>query len=121
MLGLLCIVFIFHFGVILGWIPNTIVWGGRIQTREQFLLLECISLLVNTAFLWIIAQRAAYVKSSLPLKGLKIVLWGMAGLYALNTLGNLMAITSLEKYLFTPLTFVSALLCVRLALGKEQD
>jgi hypothetical protein len=118
MLSLLLSVFVFHLSVLLDWIPNTIVWGGRIQTKEQFLLLECISLLINTAFVWIIAQRAAYIKSSIPLKGLKGVLWGMAVVYALNTLGNLMAINALERYLFTPLTLISAILCVRLALEE---
>lgn len=121
MIGLLLLVFVFHLCVVLGWVPNSIVWGGRIQTLEEFYILEGVSLLINTLFIWVVAQRAAYIKSRFPAKGLKLVLWAMAGLYALNTLGNLMAIHPLEKYLFTPLTLISAVLCVRLALGEQKN
>lgn len=121
LLGLFSLVFVFHLCVVLGWVPNTIVWGGRIQTREEFYVLESVSLIINTLFMWVVAQRAAYIKSIIPSKGLKIVLWAMTGLYALNTLGNLVAINSLEKYLFTPLTLISAVLCVRLALEEQKN
>ncbi len=100
--------------------PNSIVWGGRIQSQEEFYLLESVSLLINMAFIWVVAQSAAYIKSRIPPKGLKLVLFAMAGLYALNTLGNLMAINPLEKYLFTPLTLISAVLCLRLAIGEQK-
>jgi hypothetical protein len=121
LLGLFSLVFVFHLSVVLGWLPSTIVWGGRIQTQEEFYTLESVSLLINTVFMWVVAQRGAYIKSRIPAKGLKLVLWAMAGLYALNTLGNLMAIHPLEKYLFTPLTLISAVLCLRLALEEQKN
>lgn len=117
---LLLLVFVFHLCVAVGWVPNSIVWGGRIQSQEEFYLLEGVSLLINMAFIWVVAQSAAYIKSRIPPKGLKLVLFAMAGLYALNTLGNLMAINPLEKYLFTPLTLISAVLCLRLAIGEQK-
>jgi len=121
MLALLLMVLIFHLCVLLGWIPHTIVWGGRIQSQEEFILLEIVSLLINLLLMWIIAQKAGYVKKLFSEKTLKFSLWGMAGLFALNTLGNLMAISTLEKLVFTPLTFVSAFFCARLALGQNQN
>lgn len=121
LIGLLSLVVAFHLCVALGWIPNTIFWGGRIQSREEFYLLEGVSLLINLVLLWIIAQKAGYVKPVCSDKVLKFCLWAMTALFAVNTLGNMMAISALEKILFTPLTFVSAFLCMRLALGQNRN
>ena len=119
MVGLLLFVLGFHVCVALGWVTNSIVWGGRIQTREEFYALESISLLVNALLIWMVVQRAGYVKQVLSEKVLKISLRCMVGLFALNTLGNLMSKSTLEMALFTPLTCVSAMLCARLALGQQ--
>jgi len=121
MFGLLLMVLIFHMCVLLGWIPHTIVWGGRIQSQKEFILLESVSLLINLLLIWIIAQKAGYVKKLFSERALKLCLWCMAGLFALNTIGNLMAISTFEKAVFTPLTFVSAFFCARLALGQNQN
>jgi len=121
MIGLLLIVLGFHVCVVLGWVNNSIVWGGRIQTREEFYVLESISLSVNAFLIWMVAQRAGYVKLVLSEKILKVSLWCMAGLFALNTLGNLTSKSTVEMALFTPLTLVSAVLCARLALGKQDN
>lgn len=120
LLGFLVLVIVFHLCVLLGWIPNSIVWGGRIQTREEFYALESISLLVNVLLIWIVAQKAGFAKPLLSEKVLSISLWCLAGLFAFNTLGNLMSKSKFEMLVFTPLTFVSALLCLRLAIGNKQ-
>ncbi len=121
LLGILALVLVFHSCVLLGWIPNTIVWGGRLQSRDEFYVMETSSLLINGLLIWIIAQRAGYVKQLFSDKALKVCLWTMAVLFAINTAGNLFAISTFEKVVFTPLTCISAFFCARLALGSDQN
>ncbi len=105
---------LFHGLVLAGILPNDIVWGGRtdLGNWQQF---ELVSIGVNLLLLLTVLWR----KGSLPLppkpRLLRVLFWGMTLLFALNTVGNLLAVTKLEMWLFTPLTFISTLLCLRLA------
>jgi len=112
-------VLVFHICVLLAWVPKTMVWGGRIKNHNEFLWFESISIFINAILLWIILQRAKYLKAVLPHRYLNAILWVLAGLFILNTAGNLMAINALEKYLFTPITLLLAILCCRIALEKD--
>jgi hypothetical protein len=108
---------VFHILVLTGIIPFTIVWGGRLQDHQQMVTFELISL-SNLLFLFFIIQ----LKSKTRRKGLQkvatFILWFFAFMFVLNTVGNLLAKATLETLLFTPLTFISAILCARLAIEK---
>jgi hypothetical protein len=118
MLGLLGAVLIFHLLVILGVLPNDIVWGGQLQNRKQAQGMELISMAVVLTFMLVIGIKAGYVKSRMPTKAINFLLWLFVIFFSLNTVGNLLAQTMFETIVFTPLTFISAIFCLRIALEK---
>ncbi|MCB2379000.1 hypothetical protein LGH70_15470 [Hymenobacter sp. BT635] len=108
---------LFHGLIITGVIPFGMVWGGRLQTREQMLVFETLSILLNGLMLGVVAAWAGRWKVALNPRILRIALWLMAGLFLLNTVGNLLSTSAVEKAVFTPVTLLLTLLCLRLALG----
>lgn len=118
-LTILGLVTLFHLSIILGLIPGNIVWGGKFQNPAELMRMELISILVNILIIFIIAMKAGYIKSLVPVKFLNILLWLFVLLFALNTIGNLFAESLAETLIFTPLTLISSLLCFRIVSNKN--
>lgn len=114
--GILSLTILFHLAVVVGFVPIDMIWGGRLKTQEELYVFESISLVLNTLMLWIVIIRIGYTKARMNLKIVRVVLWLMVILFSLNTIGNLMAFNNLEAYIFTPITFILALFCFRLAI-----
>lgn len=66
----------------------------------------------------IVFMRVGLLKGYLKNPTLNVILWFFVVLFSLNTIGNLFAKVSLETIVFTPLTFISALLALRLIVEK---
>lgn len=115
-LALLSCVVVFHFMILSGVVPYTIVWGGRLQSTTQMYIYESVSLLVNLAVIIVVSIKGEVIKPCLPKKVVTVILWVLAVLFAFNTVGNLFAESNLEMILFTPVTFISAILLYRLAI-----
>ncbi|NBP68681.1 MAG: hypothetical protein EBU52_08030 [Cytophagia bacterium] len=107
---------VFHVTVFVGVIPMDLIWGGRLQTKEDLYFFESVSLLLNGLMLWVVTSRMNYSKATGNKKVISVILWVMVILFSLNTIGNLMAFNSLETYIFTPVTFLMAVLSLRLCL-----
>lgn len=114
----LSIFLIFHICVLLQIIPYSIVWGGRLKSKTEMYRFETISILVNLIFLGIILEQAHLLTFGIPQKALTIMLWIMAALFLLNTLGNAVSKNKLEQKLFTPITLLLAILSLILALSS---
>ena len=114
LIGLLSIVVIFHILVLLQIIPYNIAWGGRLKTVQEMYVFEIVSIALNLFLLWIVWLRAKNVKS----KTVNIILWVFFGIFSLNTIGNLFAQTTFEKY-FSILTLIFALLILRVLIKKK--
>jgi hypothetical protein len=112
-------VLIFHLLVITGIIPYNIVWGGRLHSTDEMRKFETMSILLNIFMASVIGIKGNYIKISIHPLIIYTILWCFAILFTLNTVGNLLAKVTLETVVFTPLTFLSAVLCGRLALEKE--
>jgi uncharacterized membrane protein len=112
-------VLIFHLLVITGIIPYNIVWGGRLHSTDEMRKFETMSILVNLFMASVIGIKGRYINTRIDTRIINAILWVFTILFALNTLGNLFAKATLETIVFTPLTFLSAVLCGRLALEKE--
>ena len=115
--SLLCI---FHLIVIVGiilfdYVPKEYLWGGRIETRDEFLKFEIISLLVSIFCVLIILIRSQSLRISGLLGFSRIALWLLFVLFLLNTVGNLIAKTTFEKA-FALITVMISILCLRMAL-----
>jgi hypothetical protein len=111
---------VFHILILLGVIDYSIVWGGRLKTRTEMLQFETVSLVLNAVFLLLVGIRMNWLRIKIPRIAMTITLWLMAGLFLLNTVGNLASLNSLETIIFTPLTAVSTVFCVMLAVVKNQ-
>lgn len=115
------ILLVFHLLVIGGIIPHNIVWGGRIHDRYQLHTLETFSLFTNALFLFIVLLKARIVKIDVPRFVVQIGLWVMSAMFVLNTVGNFYSQNTLEKAIFTPVTLLSAVFSVVLAVTKNSE
>lgn len=119
MIGLLTAVILFHFLVLIQVIPYTIVWAGKINTVEEMVTMETVSISINIILILVLLLKGNYIKSKISPDVLNVIIWLFVILFALNTIGNLFSKSSLELYLFTALTFVSTLLCLRIVLERK--
>ncbi|HEX2534797.1 MAG TPA: hypothetical protein VHK69_13720 [Chitinophagaceae bacterium] len=114
-LFILAATIVFHLLVVAGIIPFEIVWGGNLESRAQRYAMETVSIALNVLMLLVILIYARIVPWNGNRKIISGALWLMAALFLLNTLGNLMAKNALETYLFTPITLILSLFCLRIA------
>jgi len=95
---------VFHALVLLGFIPTTIVWGGRPNTKQDIIKLEIISITLNILLLLFSVSNLKLWLKPLPYLLNKVILAVFSLLFMLNTLGNMYAKTNLERVIFTPIT-----------------
>lgn len=112
---------IFHSLILLKVIPYSVTWGGRLTSYNEVLIMVPVSLAINLFFILIVAIKAGFINITIPTAFLNGVLWAMAIIFALNTVGNLAAITWLEKAIATPLTLVASILSFRLAKAEKTN
>ena len=108
-----CVVF-FHLLIVGGVIPYTIVWGGRLTNSAEMLRFETISISINLLIMLIVAVRARYIPQVIPSKLVTVLLWFFAVMLVGNTVANVFSVTTFEKVVFTPMTFVLAMGLFRL-------
>lgn len=110
---------IFHLLVLVKTIPYTIVWGGRITNLSQMYVFETVSILINLIFLFVVLLKLKILRIQFSKKLLNIALWIMAVLFLLNTLGNLLSTSGLERIIFTPVTLLLSIFIFIVILSKE--
>ncbi|GAA4300470.1 hypothetical protein [Nibribacter koreensis] len=120
LLAILLLTILFHGLVLVGIIPYEIVWGGRLKSQEQMLTFETVSILINVCMVTMVAMYLGSIRRWVPMAFLKGMLWAMALLFLVNTVGNLFSVNSFEQMVFTPLTLLLCLFSLRLALAKEE-
>jgi hypothetical protein len=118
LVGMLILVILFHFFIIAKLIPYSIAWGGRLENDSQMYVFEVISILINSLLITFLLLKNNSIKHSFSQKSVNIVLWIFMILFLLNTVGNLFAKTTFEKY-FALVTFIFALL-IGVMLKKEK-
>jgi hypothetical protein len=116
---------LFHLSIILGivifdFVPVDFLWGGRMETKDQLLGFEIISLLIMVLCFFIVLIRSEKVRLQRLMRAAVIALWILFILFLLNTIGNLLAKTTFERFLSIP-TGMLAILCLRLALEKNKE
>lgn len=121
MIALLSAVMLFHLSVFLQFIPYSIVWAGKLKNIQEMRVFECVSLLLGTFNIAVFLLKGNYIRHKIPMKIINAIIWFFVFLFSLNTVGNLFAKSDFELYVFTPLTFISALLCLRILIPKKAD
>lgn len=118
------LIFLFHLAVLLGiafldYAPLDYLWGGRMQNEQELLSYELVSLLIVAVCILLVLIRAGRLGEP-SLQGIAGVgMWVLFLLFLLNTVGNILAKTMLEKS-FALITLLLALLCLRMALEKVE-
>lgn len=110
MITLISLVIVFHLAVITSLIPYDIVWAGKIHTLREMYTFESVSIAVNILLLVTLIMKNEYIKNGVSQSILDLLLWIFVIVFILNTVGNLMAETLFERWVFTPLTLISAVL-----------
>ena len=110
---------LFHLMVLVSIIPYQMVWGGRLQSKKEMINFELISILLNFLMLAIVAIHAKIIKLKVHPTIVKIALWLMVFIFMVNSIGNLLSLNEMEKYIFTPLTSLLAIFSFTLASKKR--
>lgn len=108
---------VFQLVVLAGLIPTEMVWGGRLQNEEERTVGALVSMAVLVLAALLVLVRMGRLGRTLPAVG-KWGLWVVCAVFALNTVGNLVALDLRETLLFTPVTLIAAVLAARVALGE---
>lgn len=107
-----------------GVLSSANTWGGQLTDETSRKVGVIVSLVIQTAILFLLLMRLGKLKTSLSAQALTRWMYGIAIIFSLNTLGNMMANNALEQAIGTPLTGISAILFFWLAAnssaGKRQ-
>jgi hypothetical protein len=114
-LAILFLVTVFHLLVITGIIPIDIVWGGNLRGKQQLWLMESVSIAMNMVMMLFVLAYAGIIGMKPGTTTVKVGFWIMFVLFALNTLGNILAKKPMETFVFAPLTLLLSLFCFRIA------
>lgn len=107
---------IFQLIVLAGFIPTEMVWGGRLQNEEERTVGALVSIGVLVLVSFAVLNRMGIIGRSSSAFG-KWSMWLVCALFALNTIGNLLALDLRETLIFTPITLLCAILAARVAMG----
>ncbi len=116
MLFFLSVLLVYHLLIITQAIPYEATWGGRLKSDEEMYRFEAVSITVNLLIMFVIAIKGGYTGRIKPNKLIKVILWLMVVLYALNTVGNILSTNLIETIVFTPMTLIFTVLCWRMAI-----
>jgi len=116
LLILLSLLLIFHFIILLKIIPYNLIWGGRLRSDKEMYRFEIFSIIFNAIFLIVILVQAGIIPIEIPKKIITYILWVMAALFCLNTVGNAISKNKIEQGVFTPVTILLAIFSLILAL-----
>lgn len=118
LLILFFIISIFHILVMFGAFRPDIIWGGKLESNQQLLIFESISLLANLIFLYIIASYSNIVKPIFSAKTYKIIFSILTIVFFLNSVGNIFAENIMETIIFLPITLLIFVMFLRLTIEK---
>lgn len=89
---------VLHLFIILQIIPSNIVWGGKVKSAHTIYILEVVSLLVMSFLGFLMAMKNRIIKPIFSNKTIKVILFIFSIYFVLNTVGNLLAETAIEKF-----------------------
>lgn len=101
---------VLHVLVVMRLIPYSFIWGGRLKSDRQMYAFEAFSISLNALFLMLMMTLAGWLNFPVSAQFIRVLLWIMMILFALNSVGNLFSKTKLERFVFTPVTIIIALL-----------
>ena len=124
-LFILSILILFHIAILTGilffdYVPIDSLWGGKMKTVAQLLNFEIVSLLTSVIFFFLLLIRSKLL--NIPkLTGIaRIAMWVLFVFFLVNTIGNVLATTTFERY-FAIASGALAFLFLRIAIEKNRN
>ena len=77
---------------------------------------ELVSIGVNLLLIALVLTKAKFIFQSAPTRLITVMLSLYVGIFVLNSIGNLNAVTNLEVLIATPITVLLAVLCIRIVI-----
>lgn len=120
--SLICLTIFFHISILIGILyfnlkPMGYLWGGRMETINELIKFEIISLVVLSICLFFILIKIDILKIKSHKKISHVFMWLLFFMFSLNTLGNLFAETNFERW-FSLVTALLAISSLRLGLER---
>jgi hypothetical protein len=119
--GLYALTIILQLLLAAGILPITMAWGGReavLTTNLKIASLASAALLLF--FIYVIRRRAGLVRNAPITLIVKVLSWLVTSFSALNFLGILASLSSGEKILFGPISFLLLGACILVSLSKSE-
>ncbi|MCB0497950.1 MAG: hypothetical protein KDC79_17560 [Cyclobacteriaceae bacterium] len=118
LLVIFSLMILFHIVVLLGFVPINMVWGGRVETREELVYFELFSIAVTVVAILAVTIRTGYLNWPRFMSAAKVAMWILFALFVLNTIGNAFAVTNIERYGAGIVTLLLSFLSWRVAVEK---
>lgn len=113
------IILFYHFSVIFGFIPMSLIYGGRIKNVEEMYLYESISIIGNLIILGIIYLKKRMFLNNKDNKIVNFLIFTLCFVFMLISIVNLISFNIVEVLIAVPYTFISVVLCWRLNLPDD--
>ncbi len=117
---ILIIGLVFHLCVVSKIIPYTIAWGGRLQNDTEMYVFEAISMIIQLFLIFILLMKGNKINYKFSNKVINCILWIYSILFLLNTVGNIFAVTTLEKF-FALITIVLSILIIMILIFEKKN
>ena len=90
---------LFHLCILTGMLTPDITWGGNLKNDSAMYTAEVLSIIINLFLGLILLIKGKYISGFIPMKAVNVFLWCFLVFFCLNTIGNLLAETLIEKSL----------------------
>ena len=111
LLGILSVVLLFHVLILTSIIPYTVVWAGKLKSRQEMYVFEVVSVLINVLLILVLLVKRKNLNENTTNKWIDGILWLFVFLFALNTIGNLFSKSMAELIGGSLFTLISSYLC----------
>ena len=92
-----------------GIIPISMLWGGRQpELTPSLRVTSVVAAVILGAFIYIIRYRAGLVGRLPQPIIIRVAAWVVTGYMVVNTLGNFASVSTVERFVFGPMTIVLA-------------
>lgn len=92
-----------------GIIPISMLWGGRQpELTPSLRVTSVVAAVILGVFMYIIRYRAGLAGKMPQPTLIRVAAWVVTGYMVLNTLGNFSSVSSIERFVFGPMTVLLA-------------
>jgi len=88
-----------HLCILFGLLTPDITWGGNLQNDSAMYTAEALSIIINLFLGLILLLKGEHISGFISMKAVNVFLWCFLVFFCLNTIGNLLAETLVEKSL----------------------